>query len=383
MSGAASVTYNVVNHFGGQVLLVQMAGTARPPAKRDSIEIVTLYWPENRILRLLHLPKQIHSITLLLRRQGVELIVLEGASWVLYHWLLMSMIKFRFAKCSIIYHSHNVEYDLRVQKHSHLISRLTKFSESRVLKGADFCTAVSKYDQMRFSNYYGVRPYILPNGVDVSSILRLPPEIRKNIKSSYGLRDKAIIFMGDYAYLPNRQAIDFLVNKVMPLVLKNLPEAQLVITGGLQPYHAPWLINPGRLPFKDLCELICAFEIGVAPIFSGSGTRLKILEYMAAGIPVVASPKGIEGIEAVDGEHFLCASTADEFHHLIVEVLTDGNKFEPMSERARDLVHSRYSWKVILKNFKNYLTTYLVSIHKSANEAVGGEKSDDQEIDQA
>jgi glycosyltransferase involved in cell wall biosynthesis len=155
--------------------------------------------------------------------------------------------------------------------------------------------------------------------------------------------------MGLYAYPPNTQAVRFLIEEVMPRLLRARPDAQLVVTGGAVPIQRPWLINPGVVPFGEVPALLRACAIGTAPIFSGSGTRLKILECMAAGTPVVATPKGAEGIEVVDGQSILLAQEAAGFAERILWIWDDPALAETLTGQARQIARSTYDWPVCLR----------------------------------
>lgn len=187
------------------------------------------------------------------------------------------------------------------------------WAEGRILREADISFAVSDIDSRQFEKLYGIRPKLLPNGVDIDRFEQVTNEDVQRAKLKYGLDDRTLLFMGLYHYKPNKEGIDFLVKSVMPEMLQQYPEIKLAIIGSEVPYNKPWLIKPGIIQYEELPSFVKACSIGVAPIFSGSGTRLKILEYMAAGIPVVSTTKGAEGITVEDGQNILIADDADGF----------------------------------------------------------------------
>jgi glycosyltransferase involved in cell wall biosynthesis len=91
--------------------------------------------------------------------------------------------------------------------------------------------------------------------------------------------------------------------------------------------------------------------VGVAPIFKGSGTRLKILEYMAAGLPVVATKKGAEGLNLDADEHLIYAETASEFQAALLKLLSDSSYSKRLSVQAGALVKSEFDWAPLLHRF--------------------------------
>jgi glycosyltransferase involved in cell wall biosynthesis len=101
--------------------------------------------------------------------------------------------------------------------------------------------------------------------------------------------------------------------------------------------------------------LVRACRIGVAPIFSGSGTRLKILEYLAAGMPVVATAKGAEGLELEDEHHLLLAETVPTFAQAIERFLDDNDLAASCGRQGQFAVRERDSYRAVLARFQEEL----------------------------
>ena len=97
--------------------------------------------------------------------------------------------------------------------------------------------------------------------------------------------------------------------------------------------------------------MIKACNVCAAPIFSGSGTRVKILEYLAARKPVVSTAKGAEGLDAEDGRHLILAEKKDDFKHSILQLAGDRDLAARLGEEGRELVEMRYSWPRIFERF--------------------------------
>jgi len=102
---------------------------------------------------------------------------------------------------------------------------------------------------------------------------------------------------------------------------------------------------------EDVKSLIASSKASIAPIFSGGGTRLKILEAMAIGTPVVATSKGAEGLDVKSGEHLLMADTSEEFAAASVQILRDSELRYRLAENAFQLVSSRYDWAAVMPGF--------------------------------
>jgi polysaccharide biosynthesis protein PslH len=108
-----------------------------------------------------------------------------------------------------------------------------------------------------------------------------------------------------------------------------------------------------------LPDFVKACAIGVAPIFSGSGTRLKILEYMAAGRPVVSTTKGSEGIAVKDQDNILIADDDKSFAEKIIYLLKNREVAEEIGNEGMQMVTQNYSWQKIMKILMRLYTSYM------------------------
>jgi len=178
----------------------------------------------------------------------------------------------------------------------------------------------------------------------------------ERVRSKYGIDNCAIIFSGLYAYPPNRVAVDFLIRDVMPRLLAYTPKAQLVVTGGGMPCKEPWLIAPGIVSHDELPALLASCGVAAVPIFSGSGTRLKILEAMAAGVPVVSTTKGAEGLPFHHGEHLLVADDASAFVESLRRAIVESDLRNVLSSNGRSIVCHNFDWQEIAQQFSHYLS---------------------------
>ncbi len=351
-SGAATVTYCSAKYSSGERLLLQVCKRDEMERLEDGLTVQSLNAnADSRSGKIVGLFGRLKKVVNVLESFDPDVVVLEGASWVMYHYLLLRKVRAALPSAKVVYHSHNVELLLRKEKHGRFVCGLTGWAEGRILRGVDQSYAVSSIDGDHFVALYGIQPQLWPNGVDTDRFDSISDEQVAEVKKKYGVAERALLFMGLYAYKPNTEAVDFLCNEVMPELVTNYPDAQLVITGGNVPFDSPWLNNPGMIPFEDITALVKGCRVGVAPIFSGSGTRLKILEYMAAGIPVVSTRKGAEGLNAVDGKHLFFAESADDFTTAISRCLDD--HFDDQLVNARVLINNFYAWPVALKGFES------------------------------
>jgi rhamnosyltransferase len=193
----------------------------------------------------------------------------------------------------------------------------------------------------RFLPDGAARIRIVPNGVDCSYYA--PPDD--------AAPRRGVLYVGNFQNLPNVDALEFLVRDIWPLVRLRVPDARLDVVGAnVSDRIRRFDGSDGILVLGELADLRAAYhrhQVMVAPIRAGSGTRLKILEAFAAGIPVVSTTLGAEGIPAEHGRHLLLADTAVAFAREVERVLSDGPLAESLSREAAALVRRHYDWSLV------------------------------------
>jgi glycosyltransferase involved in cell wall biosynthesis len=351
-SGAAAVSFNTAMFLAGQRFLFHLDRHPSESELEKGFRVMAFPCRTDthltKVLDLLQaMPRMAHAI----RRFKPDVLILEGASWAVYYWLFFRLLKFLGVKTRVVYHAHNVEYLLRRQRNNGLVAWMTHGAERALLRRCFLSTAVSNVDAGHFEQLYKVRPIILPNGVDLDKFDRVTPSEIRAVRAKYGLPRQAVLFMGLTAFPPNQEAIRFLVQDVFPRVVQDRPKAKLAIIGGEVDMRRKWLINPGSIPYDEVPAFIKACDLCVAPIFSGSGTRLKILEYMAARKPVVATAKGAEGLNVEDGKNILLAEDAVAFSNKLMILLQDTQLRTRLGEKGFLVVKAFYSWPSILQQF--------------------------------
>ena len=206
-------------------------------------------------------------------------------------------------------------------------------------------TAVSEDEAIAVRKFVGTeRPpvVVVPNGVSVTDYTARP--------FSQAVPGR-LIYNGALTYGPNRDAVRWFVRDILPLVAQAVPDAHLVVTGRYNSSEAADLCqNPrvqltGFLP--DLRPTLSEARVCVVPLLSGGGTRLKILEAWAAGLPVVSTKVGAAGLGATDGTHLLLSDDAKGFAEKVITLLTDDRKAETITINAREYAESRFDWAAI------------------------------------
>ncbi|MBN1975110.1 MAG: glycosyltransferase family 4 protein [Sedimentisphaerales bacterium] len=355
-AGAASVSYNFCKYSTGSRWLIQISDKDRVDKLDDEMTVISIAAKnKTKCQKISGLFNRIKKIADKVKEINPDTIYFEGASWVLYFVLLYRKLRKNGIKSKIIYHSHNVEYVLRKQKHGFIVTAITKWSERYLLTHCDYCTAVSEIDVQHFKELYSVAPIVLPNGVDFKRFDMVNDEQVQSIKEKYQLPNKkTVLFMGLIGYKPNDEAVDFLVWQVFPKLINKVPDAKLVIIGGTVKERHEWLINPGNIPPDDLPAFIKACEICVSPIFSGSGTRLKILEYLAAEKLIISTSKGAEGLGLIDKEQIIFAEDAITFIEQIIIYFNSPREADKLIKNGKSAI-KKFDWIKITQDFQKVI----------------------------
>jgi glycosyltransferase involved in cell wall biosynthesis len=164
--------------------------------------------------------------------------------------------------------------------------------------------------------------------------------------------ERRAIFVANFAYEPNRNGLRFLLGEVLPRVWAELPDAKLALVGaGLKQSSIGHdeglreLFDDPRVEalgfIDDLGAAYAQARCAVVPLLQGGGTPLKLIEALAHGLPVVATPRAVAGLDVRDGEHCLVAESAKAFADALLRVLRDGTP--ELGVRGRELVAKRYS----------------------------------------
>lgn len=185
---------------------------------------------------------------------------------------------------------------------------------------------------------------VVANGVDINFFAKSKTAPAKAVKP-------VVLFVGNFKWLPNKDAAVFLAHQVWPLIEAKLPEAQLWIVGRNPTTEIVKLDqNPKIKVTGDIDDIRKAFnqaQVLLAPIRNGRGTKYKVLEAMAAKTPVVTTKLGIEGIDAINGQSVLIAESPQALADQTVAVLTNRNLAKKLADNAKQLIIKKYSWGAI------------------------------------
>jgi len=286
-SGAGVVIYDFFNswpHFNK--FLFQMSTEKINQKKILNTKIIK----NKPIFKIISLPILILRLLKYFHNSKKKILILEGASWILYSYFVIIFLKLLIPNIFIIYRAHNIEYEIRKKNSSFFISLITKYIEKKVFNISNVVTTVSKLEQKKANKYYGVKTRLFPNSIRVNDFIKLKDKTVKKLPKRY------ILFCGSYEYRPNKSAIDYLINNVLPIV--NKKNIYLVLTGGPNlNFNNDNVINLGYVERAQLKFLYKNAICLMATLFEGYGTRVKIIESLILQSNVISTSKGIEGID--------------------------------------------------------------------------------------
>jgi len=189
----------------------------------------------------------------------------------------------------------------------------------------------------------GTPIHVVPNGVDVGWFA---PPAGHDPAPRHGL-----LFAGTMHYGPNVDGALYFCREIWPLIRQAQPDATLVIAGARP---GPEVLALGALPgvtvtgfVEDMRPYLWGAAVSVVPLRNGGGTRLKILEAMAAGSPVVSTSIGAEGLDIADDENIVLADRPELFADEVVRLLRNSERRDRLRANGRRLVEQRYDWRAI------------------------------------
>ncbi|MCL6589005.1 MAG: glycosyltransferase family 4 protein [Firmicutes bacterium] len=246
---------------------------------------------------------------------------------------------------------HNIEFD-RLQHQFQLtpaVYDLVKEWELTVCKNVDLIITVSEDDKQILVRHGagGQKIKVIPHGVDLESFQVGGNEIAE-IRNAYGVsaQETLLIFHGVLAYGPNHQAVGILRNEIWPRLKNKGYDIKFFIVGRYPPFE----FGGENFIFTDavdkLAPYIFAADIAVVPLLAGGGTRLKILEYFAASIPVICTAKACEGIPVESGRELIITDDYDQMVAEIIKMIDNKTWRKQIGENGNRFVQ-KLDWKKI------------------------------------
>jgi polysaccharide biosynthesis protein PslH len=227
---------------------------------------------------------------------------------------------------------------LAYRAYAHRELKLRRREELRACHRMDRVLTVSEEDRRALrTELPGLEAAVVPNGVDLE---RFSPAGEPKGASA--------VFVGKMDYRPNVDAVRWFCAEVLPRVRAAVPGFVFTVVGS-RPVSA--VRELGRLPGVRVTGRVAETRpyvrdaaIAVVPLRAGSGTRLKILEALAMGRPVVSTTLGCEGLDTVDGAHLAVADSPEGFAERVVRLLRHDGERARLGRHGRQLVAERYGW---------------------------------------
>jgi glycosyltransferase involved in cell wall biosynthesis len=257
---------------------------------------------------------------------------------------------------TIWYEAHNVEADLKQSilpdnQVGQELLEITKRVESECCRLSKIIMVCSQEDGERLSQIYGAdvaKIIEVPNGVDLETVNYVSPKDRLEIKRRLGMENSFnALFMGSW-HGPNLEAVRSIFE-----MAKELRGINFIIIGSaclaFQNEKIPSNVGlMGTVDDETKNVILGLVDVAINPMESGSGTNLKMLDYCAAGIPVISTLHGIRGLRL---NHEIDIASVDQFPNAILKARKNWNEIGARIEEAKDKVITHYDWAIIAENF--------------------------------
>ena len=286
-----------------------------------------------------------HELVRVLKSESFDLVQLEG----LYVTPYINLIR-KNSSARIVLRAHNVEHEIwervaheernryRRKYFEMLAGRIRRF-EFGIINRYDMLVPITERDLNKFNSMGNSKPsHVSPAGVEVQPVMG-----DSGIQRTFSL-----YYLGSLDWIPNQEGLTWFARSVFPRLRKNYPDLKLHVAGRNAPMSLVRKIVHSGIVFHGEIDDAVAFSnehsVLVAPTFSGSGMRLKILEAMALGKPVITTTIGAEGINAVSGEQLIIADDEESFYTAVVNLMNNPDFCKSIGQQA---------WELVFKNYNN------------------------------
>lgn len=295
------------------------------------------------------------TLRALLDTNQFDLVQCEGLSLALY----LGQIK-EHASVPVVLRAHNLEHRIREQMTAKTRNPLRRIYmaelahrlmtlEKKAASQFDAVVPISEPDALWFRSVTDSKPVFLSEtGADTISLMKEPP-----------VENPRVGFIGAMNWQPNTEGLKWFITNVWPLVSEKIPAAVLQVAGRGLDSNAPLpgghnIINLGEP--DDAREFIASNHVMIAPLFTGSGLRIKIIEAMSTGRPVVATPVAAQGIDTAQGNAITVAENAVSFSRALIRYLKDLSFRSAASSEAIRLVKQRYDNSTLTASLLRFYT---------------------------
>lgn len=280
----------------------------------------------------------------------------------------LSLLRNSFSdkKTKHVLDAHNIDSELWMmlyhsggEIHHKTYSEKAAQTEQNLYKTVDSFLCCSETDKKKLLaiNNNKVEGVVIPNGVDCS--------LKPFDKNDFKHQANNILFCGSLDYQPNLDGLKWFHEKVFPLLLKLKPDLRLTVVGkGADLNIYSFLLDDEHVDFIGEVDSIHEYykkaSVSIVPLHHGSGTRLKILEAMSFGVPVVSTSIGAEGIDYEKDLQILIADHPSDFAQKIFSLFENTELFNNIRQSANEMVKQKYDWSIIGKTLRNKIDDLLI-----------------------
>jgi len=278
----------------------------------------------------------------LLQQKQFDIVQMEG----LYVCPYINVIR-KYSDAKIVYRAHNIESE--IWERTAALSRGLKKLYIKILAGRiksfekgfinkyDLLVPITERDGIILNNMGNTKPVcVSPTGIDTKVL----------IPHSKNLEHPSLFHIGSLEWGPNQEGLIWFIDRCWPKIHDKFPSLKFYIAGRRAPewlvkrFSAPNIIFMGEI--ADAYEFMNSKSIMIVPLFSGSGMRIKIIEGMALGKPIVTTPIGTEGISTMSGKNILIADNEQGFLLDIERLITDPELFKAISANAIEYIQQKF-----------------------------------------
>ncbi len=348
-----TVTILAMNTIKHHITLIEIPESVKELAEFKLVDVPAKISPVSALLNLLFSTKPYNATRFIskpfakelqkvLQENNYDIIQLEG----LYVCPYIPLIK-KYSKAKIIYRAHNIEHEIwsrtAVMAHGlekwylkNLSKRIKSF-EVNTLNKYDLLVPITSRDGEILNKLGNNKPvHVSQTGID-SSVL---------IPNSKNLIHPTLFHIGSLEWAPNQEGLIWFFDNCWDTVREKYPDLQFFIAGRNAPAWFQKKMNLPNVVFKgevaDAYEFINSKSIMVVPLFSGSGMRIKIIEGMALGKPIITTAVGTEGISTTSGVNIVVAENTEGFVQSITDLIEDREYFDKISKNAIEYIHENF-----------------------------------------
>lgn len=211
--------------------------------------------------------------------------------------------------------------------------------ERHALGQASLVVAVTESDARKLGAYTQRPPHVVTNGADIQGFAGVKPD----------LASKRVLFVGNYEYAPNVDAVEWAMEAIWPRLWALQPEARFVVCGHALPpaWRQRW--TDPRIEWRGYVDHLPTVQsqsaVFLAALRFGGGSKLKVLEALAASLPVVSTTEGLSGLGVTAGEQAMVADNAEAIAQAVSHLLDHPEQAVQMGLRAREHVTARFDWQ--------------------------------------